>query len=1372
MTALGAFDDSNLTRTQLALWLGQKLNPDTPLYHTVLGLIIPTRIDPAAFVAAFRKLVECSDALRTVVTLDGGVPRQRALDRVEFDVDLIDFSAEPDPHASYCAWSDERCHNTFDFQKCLFDCALVKLADDKYVWYFCQHHIICDMFAYIIAIHYMSMLYEKALDGSLDAVEPFPQFAAYIEEEMANRGALGDAAQRVYWEDRLAREPDPISFYGKPVPRLVGTVHRENVDLGEKLSRQIRELAAEMTATVKSGHAAQFNIFAAILFAYLNRVCEVERPSLGMPFHNRRSDVRKQTIGVFMSVLPLTIDIDDTDTLMTLIAKTGAEASSNLRNSPYFIHNLMHTQANDVLVNGLFAPFPTFAGVPCEIHWPMFRNVLDPVVLNFYENPATGNFGNVFFFNTAIFDAEMRQLLMHDYDRMAHALLDNPNTPIHEIDLLSDDEQRRLLVEWSGSDAPFPEKQTIHQLFELQVERTPDAVAVAFEGRTLTYRELNARANQLADHLKEIGVAREVLVGLCVERSPEMIAGLLGILKAGGAYVPLDPAYPSDRISFMLEDSNVHYVVTTERQRNTLPVNGAKVVSLDNDAQLLAARTSENPVNGVAAENLAYVIYTSGSTGKPKGTMLEHRGVCNLISHKARVLQVGPGSRVLQFCSLNFDPSVCEIFVTLCSGGTLYLLPEEKIKAPEEIVRLMKRERINAAMMTPSLLRALPNEELPDLKTIESGGEVCSAELAARWGRGRKMFNAYGPTETTVCVSEALCDAGETEDPPIGRPIPNTRLYVLDERMRPVPPGVPGELYIGGVGVGRGYLNRPDLTAERFVRNPFNGNGGDRLYRSGDRVRFRADGNIEFLGRMDQQVKIRGHRVELGEIESVLMQFPEVRECVVDVREDAVGEPKLVAYVVPRLAGQQFDGELKGFLRLLLPEYMLPAAYVTLDKLPLNANGKIDRAALPKPGRQSLAHTEADAPRDSIELELKLIWERVLDVSPIGVSDHFFDVGGHSLSAVHLMDQIHRHFGVRLSPATLFDAPTIETQAGLIRNGNKDAPAPIVVPLHATGTKTPFYCVHPAPGTVFCYMPIVAHMDPERPFYGIQAPTVDGVGAVIASIPEAARTYIAAIREVQPRGPYTLGGHSSGGNIAFEMAQQLRSQGEEVRLLVMLDSMAPIPGGRSEDLYRVIVDVTNDTIWLASIVLLVEHFFSTNLAVTYKLLKTMPMEQQLETVLNALKRIKFVAPTADTGAIRGMVENFKRTLQSSMQYQSRMYEGRIAFLRTADLFTAMPDGIVLESSLNYIKALARNWRMAARVLPQIFRDMRTTMFRSAKLRKYFSDESLGWQRYSSQPVTVRPIPGNHITLLTDPNAAEVAKTLADCLDAADDAATR
>lgn len=1362
---MDTFEQSNLTRAQLVFWLGQKLNPDLPLYHMAVGLFIPKAIDHDAFFRAFQELINRCDALRTVIEMKDGVPQQRALEHLQYDPEFLDFSAEPDPDTAYRAWADERTQRLFNFEQRLFDCVLAKLADDHYVWYFSQHHIICDMFSFVIAVHYMSKLYDAALEGALDEVERLPQFADYIQHELSHRGALGDPAQRAYWENKLSREPDPISFYGRPVPRVPGPTHRENVDMGDKLSRQIRELAENSLASAKTMPAAQFNIFAAILFAYLKRICGVNRPSIGMPFHNRRHESWKRTVGIFMGVLPLTVEVDDSDTLNTLIAKTGAEAAANLRNSGYFFHNLLHTQAHDILVNGLFIAFPIFGGVTCNLHWPVHRTVLDPLVFNFYENPETGNFANLFFFNTAIFTDEMRTLLVRDFDRMAHALLDNPDTPIGDVDILTDDERRQLLVDWNRTELPFPSDKTLHQLVEAQVERTPDAVAVAFVDKRLTYRELNDRANHLAQHLKSLGVGPDVLVGVCIERSLDMVVALLGILKAGGAYLPLDPSYPMDRLAFMLADSNAQVVISTEKLSRSLPVNGARLICIDRDWDAIASSgPAENPRNGVTAGDLAYVIYTSGSTGKPKGSMLEHRGACNLITHKSREFGLGPGKRVLQFCSLSFDPSVCEIFATLASGGTLWLVPQETVTAPDELVRVIKKERIDTALMTPSLLRMLPAEELPELTVVESGGEPCPATLAARWAKGRKFFNAYGPTETTVCATTAECEPRHDEPPPIGRPIPNTRVYVLDEKMRMVPPGTPGELYIGGVGVGRGYLNRPDLTAERFVPNPFSSDPEDRLYKTGDRVRFRLDGNIEFLGRMDHQVKIRGHRIELGEVETVLQQFPDVSECVVAAREDTPGDMRLVAYIVPRRTGQTFDGELKGYLRQLLPEYMMPSAFVVLDRLPLTPNGKIDRAALPKPERPRTDHHEIAAPRDAIELELQQIWEQVLGVGPIGVTDHFFDVGGHSLSAVHLMDQIHKHFGARLAPAALFEAPTIEAQAGLIRRSSELGPAPIVVPLKPTGTKSPFFCVHPAPGTVFCYMPLLPAVDPDRPFYGLQAPTVDGVGTVFDSIPEAARVYVKAIKEVQPQGPYYLGGHSSGGTIAFEMAQQLLAQGDTVGAVVMLDTMAPVPGGRSEDLYRVIVDVTNDTIWLASIVLLVEHFFATDLNVTYKMLRTMPPDQQVQTVLDALKRIKFLSPSADAGAIRGMLDNFKRTLQATMQYQSKVLDAPLVFLKTADLFTTLPEGILVDGLTNFGKAMLRNWRMTIRVLPQIARDIATAIGRSGRFRRILSEDTLGWRRFTSKPVLVRSIPGNHITMLTGPHAAELGRQLSASLD--------
>ena len=906
----------------------------------------------------------------------------------------------------------------------------------------------------------MSMLY-RSIDGSLDEWSP----ALHIE-----RGKRRDATGPTIW----GRLGPTISFYGRPVPRLVGAAHREDVDLGAKLSRQIRELAVSLTASAKSGHAAQFNIFAAILFAYLNRVCGVERPSLGMPFHNRRDDLRKQTVGVFMSVLPLSVDVEESDTLNSLIAKIGADASSILRNSAYFIHNLMHTQAHDVLVNGLFAPFPVFAGVLCDYHWPLFRNVLDPILLNFYVDPATGSFANAFIFNSAIFDDEMRRLLIHDYDRMAHSLLDNPDVPIRDIELVSDEDKHRLLFQWNATDTPFPDDKTIHQLFETQAERTPGAVAVVFEDRTLTYRELNARANQLAHHLKGLGVERDVLVGLCVERSPEMAIGLLGILKAGGAYLPLDPAYPPERLAFMLEDSNVHILVTTERQRQSLPVNGATAVCLDRDSESVAARTTENPVNGVGAGNLAYVIYTSGSTGQPKGVAMPHRALANLVRWQTAHSEA---SDVRALVRLSFDVSFQEMFCTWATGGTLVLIDNETRRDPRRLLDTIAKGKVERLFLPYVALQSLAQTAVDTntfpgcLKEVITAGEQLRVTASIRTFFSSlaacKLVNQYGPTESHVVSAYVLCGAPDEWPalPPIGRPIDNISLYVLNSSLQPVP-GC-RRLYIGGLGHLRtGPIYRRTFVPHSIPRQP--------RYRTGDIV-LQSDGNIECLGRADHQVG-PGTESSSAKSSQPCCSIP-AAETIVVMRQDVPEDHELVAYIVPQAKDHEFNGELKAHLKRILPDYMIPSAFIVLDKLPLGPNGKVDRGALPRPNREARdVHDQVVAPRDAVELELAHIWEQIFDVRPIGVADSFFDLGGHSLSAVFLMDQIHLRFGKVLSPSVLFEASTIEALADVVRRHEDGEPEPVLVPIQPRGHKTPFFCVHPAPGTVFCYIALAQHL--------------------------------------------------------------------------------------------------------------------------------------------------------------------------------------------------------------------------------------------------------------------------------------------------------
>nr|QEO74047.1 condensation domain-containing protein [uncultured bacterium] len=621
----------------------------------------------------------------------------------------------------------------------------------------------------------------------------------------------------------------------------------------------------------------------------------------------------------------------------------------------------------------------------------------------------------------------------HFLNVLRHAL-QNINARVSELDMLTDAERHTLLVEWNDTATDFPQEHAIHQLFEARAAETPEAVALIFDERRMTYAELNARANQLAHALQRRGIAPEVRVGVCLERSMEMVLAILGILKAGGVYVPLDPAYPQERLAFMLHDSQARVLITQHRQEERLPEFQGDVLYLEADATTLAGESEEQPDSRVVPENLAYVIYTSGSTGQPKGVQVEHRSLCNLAAAQSRTFGVEPESHVIQLASFSFDASVSEIFMALVKGATLCLGYSEAVFSATAFVQLVRNQEVTIATIPPAVLAVLPVEELTGLKTIIAAGERCTAEVAARWSAGRRFFNAYGPTETTVCATMAECATQDGVQPPIGRPIDNAQVYLLDADLQCVPLGAMGELCVGGVCLSRGYLNRPDLTAEKFVPNQFSAEPGARLYRTGDSARYRPDGQLEYLGRHDQQVKIRGYRIEIGEVEAALNAHPAVQDGAVIVREDVPGEKRLVAYAV-RAATETTDAtEIRETLRQRLPDYMMPSSVVLLETMPLTHNGKIDRRALAATDRERTSREEFVAPRNSIERKLAEIWSELLGIEQVDVNDrflvsihdHFFDLGGHSLMAVRMFSRVREAFGVELPLNLIFtSAPTI-----------------------------------------------------------------------------------------------------------------------------------------------------------------------------------------------------------------------------------------------------------------------------------------------------------------------------------------------------------
>ena len=632
-------------------------------------------------------------------------------------------------------------------------------------------------------------------------------------------------------------------------------------------------------------------------------------------------------------------------------------------------------------------------------------------------------------FNNALFDHAAIERFTNHYQRVLLCGLHNPETKIDDIDLLTESERHEQLVAWNNTATPYPHEASIHRLFEAQAGRTPAAPALVCGAHRLTYAELNERANQLAHYLVGVGVGAEVLVGICVERSVEMVVGILGILKAGGAYVPLDPAYPAERIGYMMENARVGVLVTHSLLAEQLSPDTKHVICLDGDADVIGRQRRDNLALDVLPENAAYVIYTSGSTGRPKGVVVSHRGLCNLTQAQLRAFSIDADSRVLQFASLSFDASVSEVFTALTAGATLCVPSPETPLYGDSLIDLLQEKAITTVTLPPSALAAAPDAALPHLRTIIVAGEACPPQVVARWSPGRRFLNAYGPTEATVCAT--ICEDPNTEDgqPTIGRPIANAAVYLLDEGLRPVPVGVAAELHIGGAGLARGYLHHSALTAERFIPDPFAQRPGSRLYKTGDVARYRADGEIEFIGRVDHQVKVRGYRIETGEVEAALMEHGGVRQCVVVAREDGESGKRLVAYVVVEDAVESTGAEVsewREWMARRVPEYMIPAVYVRLEEMPLTANGKVDRNALPSPeAMRRRVDENPNASSTPVEEVLTGIWGEVLGLAEVGVDENFFELGGHSLLATRVFSRLREAFNVDLPIKTLFDAPTI-----------------------------------------------------------------------------------------------------------------------------------------------------------------------------------------------------------------------------------------------------------------------------------------------------------------------------------------------------------
>jgi amino acid adenylation domain-containing protein len=939
-------------------------------------------------------------------------------------------------------------------------------------------------------------------------------------------------------------------------------------------------------------------------------------------------------------------------------------------------------------------------------------------------------------YSTDLFDDTTITRMLGHFQTLLESIVANPEQRLSDLSLLTEEERLELLIDWNDTKKDYPEKKCFHQLFEAQVQETPDAIAVVFDKQQLTYRELNIRANQLAHHLQKLGVVPDVLVGISVEPSLEMIVALLGILKAGGAYLPLDPSLPQERRNFMLEDAQASVLLIQEKLFEHFEDLSNPIICIDEDWATITQHSQENPTSCVTLDNLAYVIYTSGSTGKPKGVLLQHRGLSNLASAQIEIFNLQPSNRILQFASLSFDASIFEIVMALQTGATLYLANKESLLPGQPLLQLLREKAITHVTLPPAVLAILPTESLPALQTIICAGESCTDDIVKRWWNSqRRFFNAYGPTETTVWSTVAEI-SHISEKPPIGRPIANTQIYILDKHLQPLPIGISGELYIGGDGLAQGYINRPELKTKKFLPNPFNDKKGARLYKTGDLARYRSDGNIEFLGRIDNQVKIRGFRIELSEIETVLTQHQSVQQAVVIVKENVSGDKSLVAYIVPNVKTQNFASLLRKFLKEKLPEYMLPKAFIVLDSLPLTASGKVDRLVLRELDSPASRSTDKAfiAPRTPTESILAKIWAEVLNVERVGIHDNFFDLGGDSLLTVSLLKQIHKQFERELPLSSLFLNPTIESLSTSLSSKADSLPWTPLVPIQPTGSSPAFFCVHPIFGVVFPYYELAHHLGKNQPFYGLQPIGLDGKTSPLTNIEDMANHYIEALRRVQPKGPYFLGGCSFGGWVAFEMAQQLQRSGEEVALLAVLDTLAPIPANIPSlgNGFKFMLTTVARYIW---------PFF-----LDYFYLITAIVKNRINTLTSRLT-------------------NFIKI----MRLPTNLFSHLILFE------DATVNVIPEESKLRLLRELAirpmlrvlyANSQAVLNYVPQAY-PKRIHLFRT-KVQSSIAkeDPSMGWDRLIVGGTEIHHIPGNHLTMLRKPHIQVLAVQLRACIEKA------
>ncbi|MCB1906474.1 MAG: amino acid adenylation domain-containing protein [Rhodocyclaceae bacterium] len=1156
---------------QQRLWFLERWTGGGALYNFFQAWWLEGPLDPERLRHALTGLGGRHDALRTALIERHGVPCQRVKDAAAVALVITDLSdlAPPEARREALARARAEALRQFDLGRPpLLRATLYRLAESSHLMVLVMHHIVSDGWSMGVLCRDLSALYA----GRGAGLPPLPtSHAAYAKWQRSTARDAQLEPQIEYWRRQLADlgTLDLPTDRPRPAqPSYRGAHHSFSVP---------PELRTKLGKLCQRENVTPYMLLLTAFQVLLGRYSGQQDIAVGSPIAGRNRAEWEDLVGFFVNTLVLRADLAGNPCFLDLLSQVRETALAAFAHQDVPFEKLVEVLGpeRDASRNPLFQVMFAFQNSPTG------RLVLDGLETSLQElDPGTAKFDLSLAFDddaaglrgtlnyaTDLFDAATIARTAGHLLTLLEGIAADPGRPIAELPLLTAGERHQLLTQWSSPAARYSPVRCAHRLFEEQAARTPEALAVACGERSASYRELDQHARRMASELRSVGIGRGSVVAILLPRSIEFVAAMIAVCKAGAAYVPVDPAYPRERVRFMLEDSEAGAVITDERLRDGMPPSGAAriLIATSRGDEEPGASPASDPDGSTEPDDLAYVIFTSGSTGRPKGVPIAHRNLFNLIAWHLHAYALTPSDRVAQVAGPGFDAAAWEIWPCLAAGASLHIASDEAVRLDAgRLVAWLDTRRITVTFLPTPLAEPLLCESWPadcTLRLLLTGGDKLGVRPAS--GLPFRVVNHYGPTENAVVSTSAEVRDRDSSSsaPAIGRPLPNTRAYVLDAGFRLVPIGVAGELMVGGAQLAAGYWNRPALTAEKFLSDPFSPTAGGRIYRTGDLVRWRSDGNLEYLGRMDDQVKIRGTRIEPGEIEAVLGEHPGVRQSAVVAGRDPAGARCLTAYVVPVQQGAPDEGELRSYLRGRLPEVMCPSALISLEALPLTPNGKIDRARLPTPeAHRGTCHGASAAnPGDIVERHLLRIWEMVLGHESVGLHDNFFDLGGNSLLAVQLMDGIEKIFHQRLPLDSLWvRSATVAGLARQIRDGGNPAGSEALVPIKS-GSRAPLFVVHTMGGNLFHYFHLARHLDAEQTVFGLQAHGVFGAGKPDRSIEAIAEKCIASMRLAQPEGPYRIAGFSSGGVVAYEIAQQLREQGRHVALLALLDTYSPQP---------------------------------------------------------------------------------------------------------------------------------------------------------------------------------------------------------------------